>query len=98
MLGVFQDQSTPSFVRESLKNELNKFDIDYQHIVELGGFRGRYEDYVELDKIKEGINKILELAKGRVCCFMCLERKPSYCHRRFIIQELEGKGIEVLNL
>lgn len=50
------------------------------------------------EDFEKGAKRLLELMKNKVCCIMCLERNPAYCHRRFIIKHLEDKGIKVTNL
>lgn len=88
----------PEFTQEFLETELPKFGVDYWHIAELGGFRRGYEEYVKSEEFEKGALKLLQLIEGRICCVMCLERDPTYCHRRFIVEHLEDEGIKVTNL
>jgi len=46
----------------------------------------------------EGVKKLLDLAKKRHACVMCMEKNPKYCHRRFLTAYLERKGVEVIHI
>lgn len=94
----FPKSKYSEFVKEFLEKELPKFGIDYWHVNELGGFRGGYEEYMKSEEFEKGAKKLLELMERKICCIMCLERDPAYCHRRFITKHLEDKGIKVINL
>jgi uncharacterized protein (DUF488 family) len=94
----FPKSKYPEFANGFLEKKLPKFGIDYRHIAELGGFRGGYEEYMKSEDFEKGAKKLLELMKNKICCILCLERNPVYCHRRFIIKHLEDKGIKVTNL
>ena len=81
----------PQFNKGSLKASLTEAAIDYQHFPELGGrrrarpdsqnlawrnesFRG-YADYLETEAFRDGIQRLLEIARGtepRLCAL-----KPS---------------------
>lgn len=94
----FPKSRHPQFTREFLEMELPKHGIGYLHMAELGGFRGGYVEYMVSKEFGEGLKKLLSLAENSVCCIMCLERNPTYCHRRFIIKRLEDEGVKVINL
>ncbi len=81
----------PQFNKKNLKSSLNQAGIDYEHFPEIGGrrrarpdsqnlawrnesFRG-YADYMETEVFRDGIQRLLEIARGtepRLCAL-----KPS---------------------
>jgi uncharacterized protein (DUF488 family) len=66
---------------------------------ELGGYRrGGYKKHMRTKLFKEGIRKLLEIAKVKRTCIMCMEVNPKYCHRRFISTHLEKKGVKVFHI
>ena len=50
------------------------------------------------ERFREGLEKLEELAKGKLTAIMCLESHPSGCHRRFISRELLQRGWRVLHI
>ncbi|HLR05628.1 MAG TPA: DUF488 domain-containing protein [Pyrinomonadaceae bacterium] len=101
----------PQFNKENLKASLNDAAIDYQHFPELGGrrrvrpdslnmawsnesFRG-YADYMETEVFRNGIQRLLEIARGSRTAVMCSEAVWWRCHRSLISDYLKAKGIEV---
>lgn len=95
----FPTSKKPEFRRENLEAELNRHGIRYEFLGEtLGGYRrGGYQKYTETEAYKEGIRRLLELARESNLVIMCLERSHRYCHRRFIAETLK-MGIEVIHL
>ncbi|MEM2998202.1 MAG: DUF488 domain-containing protein, partial [Thermoproteota archaeon] len=53
---------------------------------------------METSLFKKGVERLLELARDRRVCLMCLETDPKYCHRRFIAQYLRKKGVRILHI
>lgn len=96
----FPKSSDPNFCRENLERILGENGIKYIFMGEsLGGFvKGGYERYMETQRFKEGLNRLIELTRDEVIAIMCKERSIKYCHRRFIAQQLERLGIKVKNL
>jgi len=101
----------PQFNKESLKASLTQAAIDYQHFPELGGrrralpdslnmawrnesFRG-YADYMETEAFRDGIQRLLEIARRSRAAVMCSEAVWWRCHRSLISDYLKAKGIEV---
>jgi len=101
----------PHFNREELNGSLADANIRYEHFPELGGrrrarpdslnmawrnesFRG-YADYMETDKFREGIERLLALAGKQRLAIMCSEAVWWRCHRSLISDYLKVKGIEV---
>jgi len=66
---------------------------------ELGGYRkGGYKRHMRTKLFREGVKKLLEIAKQKRTCIMCMEKNPKYCHRRFLSAYLERKGVEVIHI
>ena len=101
----------PQFNKENLKASLTEAAIDYQHFPELGGrrrarsdslnmawrnesFRG-YADYMETEAFRDGILRLLQVARERRTAVMCSEAVWWRCHRSLISDYLKAKGIEV---
>ena len=116
----------PQFNRESLAGALGQSGIRYEHFPELGGrrktrpdsrntawrnasFRG-YADYMETDEFHRGIERLLDLAAGRVrpigglanaigpTAIMCAEAVWWRCHRSLISDYLKAHGVEVIHI
>jgi len=101
----------PQFNKANLKASLTEAAINYQHFPELGGrrrarpdslnlawrnesFRG-YADYMETEAFRDGIQRLLEIARGSKTAVMCSEAVWWRCHRSLISDYLKAKGIEV---
>lgn len=87
------------FDKNNLKDELFKASIKYHHLAQLGGLREKdYQDIMKEDEWRKGFNKLKELAEEKETAIMCLEANPMKCHRRFIVEELEKDGWEVVHI
>lgn len=88
------------FRKESLEKWLPKEGVEYLWLgEELGGYRREgYEKHMETSLFKKGVERLLELARDRRVCVMCLETDPKYCHRRFIAQYLRKKGVRIFHI
>lgn len=88
------------FIREKLEEALKEAGLGYIFLgEELGGFRKEgYQAYVTTPSFQEGILKLEGIAKEARTAFMCAERLPWRCHRRFIGFELAQRGWEVIHL
>jgi uncharacterized protein (DUF488 family) len=101
----------PQFNQGNLRASLTEAAIDYQHFPELGGrrranpdslnmawrnesFRG-YADYMETEGFRDGILRLLEIARVSKTAVMCSEAVWWRCHRSLISDYLRVKGIEV---
>jgi uncharacterized protein (DUF488 family) len=101
----------PQFNKENLKASLTEAAIDYEHFPDLGGrrranpnslnmawrnesFRG-YADYMDTKAFRDGILRLLEVARGSRTAVMCSEAVWWRCHRSLISDHLKAKGIEV---
>jgi len=53
---------------------------------------------MKTEMFREGIEKLLQLAKKERVCIMCMEKNPKYCHRRFVSAQLETRNVEVRHI
>jgi uncharacterized protein (DUF488 family) len=93
----FPKSKMPAFNREYLEGLLEREGIEYHYLgKELGGFRkGGYEVYTLTDVFRKGIEELEGIAEDRVAVFICAERFPWKCHRRWISRELHRRGWRV---
>ena len=96
----FPTSKVEHFKREEMEQWLPKHGIEYVWLGrELGGYRrGGYEAHMKTKLFRDGVKKLLELAKQKRVCVMCMEKNPKYCHRRFLTAHLEGKGVVVIHI
>ena len=104
----------PQFNKAALSESLRTSRIIYVHMPELGGrrrarpdslntglrnegFRG-YADYMETDWFRQGIDRLVELARGSRTAIMCAEALWWRCHRSLISDYLTARGIEVIHI
>jgi uncharacterized protein (DUF488 family) len=90
----------PHFSREVLAGALRAAGIDYTHLGKhLGGHRKvAYEEYVHTEAFISGLQELERLAQSGPTVFMCAEKVPWQCHRRFIAQELMKRGWQVIHI
>lgn len=88
------------FSRENLEKSLKEVGLRYCYLGEaLGGYRkGGYEAYTTTGAFAEGIDELEKIAEEGRTAFMCAERLPWRCHRRFIGFELTRRGWEVVHI
>jgi len=88
------------FVKENLKKFLEENGIKYFYLGDkLGGYRqGGYRLFMETDDYKSGVCELENIAVRGRTVFMCAERFPWRCHRRFISQSLEERGWKVIHI
>jgi uncharacterized protein (DUF488 family) len=96
----FPTSKIEHFKREEMECWLPEYGIEYVWLgKELGGYRrGGYEAHTKTELFREGVEKLLEFARQRRVCIMCMEKNPKYCHRRFLTAYLERKGVEVIHI
>ena len=96
----FPTSKIEHFKREAMEKWLLEHGVEYVWIgKELGGYRrGGYAAHMKTRLFREGVKKLLDLARERCVCVMCMEKNPKYCHRRFLTAYLEKKGIEVVHI
>ena len=88
------------FKKDQMEKWLPDYRVEYVWLgKELGGYRrGGYEAHMKTELFGEGMKKLLEIAREKRACVMCLEPNPKHCHRRYISAQLERRGIEVVHI
>ena len=96
----FPTSKIEHFKREKMERWLSEHGIEYLWLgKELGGYRrGGYKDHMKTKLFREGVEKLLEFARQKRVCIMCMEKNPKYCHRRFLTAYLERKSVEVVHI
>ena len=104
----------PHFNRDPLRSSLRELEVEYAPMPELGGrrqplpnshntlwrnesFRG-YADYMETEGFREGIERLLELARRKRTAVMCAEAVWWKCHRALIADYLKAADIGVRHI
>lgn len=90
----------PHFIKESLEENLPASGLNYRYLgKELGGYRrGGYEAYMGSPDFARGIKALEAIGREARTAFMCSERLPWRCHRRFIALDLLRRGWEVVHI
>ena len=90
----------PHFKRDALAHALPKAGIEYVWMGDtLGGLRpGGYGVWMTTEAFGHGLSKLEELAAESATAFMCAERDPRQCHRRYIALALLDRGWDVQHL
>jgi uncharacterized protein (DUF488 family) len=66
---------------------------------QLGGRRDvAYEEHVETDVFKSGLQELARLAHSRPTAFLCAEKVPWQCHRLHIARALMKRGWQVVHI
>lgn len=104
----------PQFGADALRKSLGHAGVEYAPFPELGGrrrpqpdshntawrnesFRG-YADYMETREFREGIDRLLALARRKSTAIMCAEAVWWRCHRSMIADHLKASGVLVLHI
>jgi uncharacterized protein (DUF488 family) len=104
----------PHFNKEALHRALAAVDIHYEHLIELGGrrparpdshnllwrnasFRG-YADYMETKPFRDGVDRLLKIARACRTVVMCSEAVWWRCHRSMIADYLKAINIQVVHI
>ncbi len=90
----------PHFKGEALAALLADAGIAYVWLgPQLGGLRaGGYGAWMATPQFAAGIERLEGLARTGPTAFMCAERDPSHCHRKYIAVTLKGRGWTVRHL
>ena len=104
----------PQFNKEYLKISLPQNNIQYVHLIDLGGRRKAnpdskntgwrnisfrgYADYMETGLFKEGINELVKSSIIQRTAFMCSEAVWWRCHRSMISDYLKLEGWKVMHI
>jgi len=88
------------FKRDRLERVLRGFGFCYIYLgTELGGYRrGGYEKYMANPDYREGLSKLTVIGSSSMAAFLCAERLPWRCHRRWIGESLMIEGWEVIHI
>ena len=87
------------FNKEELVPVLKEQAIEYMHLEALGAFRPEgYEAWMREPVWQEAYEQLIATAKRRTTAFMCAERSPRRCHRRFIACRLYEDGWDVVHI
>ena len=88
------------FKRESMNLSLAEAGFGYYYLgKELGGYRkGGYEAYTQTLPYLVGIELLERMSSRCRSAFLCAERLPWRCHRRFIGRSLQERGWEVAHI
>ncbi len=88
------------FRKENLEAALRDRGLGYDYLGhDLGGYRrGGYEAYMDSAGFKRGVEALISLASKETTVFICAERLPWKCHRRFIGATLEKKQWHVVHI
>ena len=87
------------FRKENLEGALRARGLEYFYLGhDLGGYRkGGYEAHMASPEFNRGVKALISVARERTTVFICAERLPWKCHRRFIAATLEEKGCHVVH-
>jgi uncharacterized protein (DUF488 family) len=104
----------PHFNQEPFAAALSDAGIEYAHFPELGGRRRArpdspntawrneafraYADHLATDEFREGMERLLELARRKRTAIMCAEALWWQCHRGLIADVLKAAGHEVIHI
>jgi len=96
----FPTSKIEHFKKEQMERWLPEDGISYVWLgKELGGYRRcGYKRHMRTKLFRQGTKQLLEIAKTKRSCAMCMEVNPKYCHRRFISAHLERKGVQVIHI
>jgi uncharacterized protein (DUF488 family) len=96
----FPTSKLPHFKKDSLSSELEHRGIEYLYLGNLlGGFRDEgYGRHTRSSDFQKGLDKLKEIARQSTAAFMCAERFPWRCHRRFIASKLVQDGWRVIHI
>jgi uncharacterized protein (DUF488 family) len=88
------------FNQENLANILKEAGFHYVYLgKELGGFRkGGYLAYTKSISYQEGVLRLEQIGRQSTSAFICAERFPWKCHRRFIASTLQQRGWQVVHI
>jgi uncharacterized protein (DUF488 family) len=104
----------PHFNKVALHDALVAAGIRYEHLVDLGGRRPvhrdshnvawrnasfrSYADYMETQPFREGVDRLLEIARTGRTAIMCSEAVWWRCHRSMIADYLKAIGARVIHI
>jgi uncharacterized protein (DUF488 family) len=88
------------FKKDNLASNLQKWGIRCYYLGNvLGGFQKKgYKEHTHTAEFVKGIEILKEIASRFTTAFMCAEKFPWRCHRRFIALKLEQDGWKVIHI
>jgi uncharacterized protein (DUF488 family) len=88
------------FKKDNFALELHRKGMRYFYLGDvLGGFREKgYEEHTHTPEFIKGIEKLKEIASEFTTAFICAEKFPWRCHRRFIALRLVQDGWRVIHI
>ncbi len=88
------------FKKKDFSSELQKRGIKYFYLGDLlGGYREEgYDQYTQSTEFQRGVQMLKEVASEYRTAFVCAERFPAECHRRFIAARLKADGWQVTHI
>lgn len=90
----------PHFTRQHMVAALPPAGVSYHWLGKnLGGHRpGGYAAYTHTGEYRDGIAELEGIARQFLTAFLCSERFPAKCHRRFIAETLQIHGWKILHI
>jgi uncharacterized protein (DUF488 family) len=104
----------PQFGQAALAVSLKDADIEYLHLLGLGGHRDAapdsphiaikveafrgYADHMSTDEFEADYARLVKIARERTTAFMCAETLWWRCHRRMLSDRLTVDGWDVVHL
>lgn len=104
----------PQYNQDQLSEGLANAGIGYEHLAELGGRRKieaesantnwhnpsfrAYADHMMTSEFRQGIEKLINLAKGKRAVIMCAEAGWWRCHRGLIADYLKLLGFKIIHI
>lgn len=104
----------PQFNQETLKDSLNKINIEYKYLEDLGGRRKvnpnskniawrnpsfrAYADYMETIEFKYAFDKLKQLTMEKTTVYLCSEAVWWRCHRSMVSDLLKVNGWKVWHI
>ena len=88
------------FKRDAFERGLRELGFRYVYLgAELGGYRrGGYEHYMATPGFRAGLSKLVGIGNSSMTAFVCAERLPWRCHRRWIGARLMREEWEVIHI
>ncbi|MFQ5846642.1 MAG: DUF488 family protein [Candidatus Methylomirabilales bacterium] len=90
----------PHFSKKVLEENIPSRGLRYVYLgKELGGYRrGGYAAYMQTPQFARGLDILESIGREARAAFMCCERLPWRCHRRFIAADLERRGWRTVHI
>jgi uncharacterized protein (DUF488 family) len=111
---VPRSRRVPQFNTENLSESLQRHQIQYLHLPNLGGLRKAradspntgwrndsfrgYADYMQTPQFKSGLRQLISIAAKNSTAIMCAEAVPWRCHRSLIADAMLVRGWGIIDL